>query len=103
MAPQEVGQANSKTGTTVPGPAPPGRGGQRSPPPPAEFGGEVPGKAAVCAKTQRHHQHDLERKAEGEGQMEPEEPGTAGAKGRVLQISQTTALMFGVMPPMIYY
>lgn len=53
-------------------------------------------KTAVCAKTQRHHRHDLERKAEGEGQMEPREPGRAGpAKGRVLQTSQTTALMFG--------
>lgn len=67
VAHQEVGQANSKTGTTVPGPAPRGRGGQRHHPLPLKFGRKILGKTAVCTKNRRHHQHDLERKAEGEG------------------------------------
>lgn len=67
MAHQEVGQANSKTGTTVPSPVPLGRGGQRHHPLPLKFGRKILGKAAVRTKNQRHHQHDLERKAEGEG------------------------------------
>lgn len=67
VAHQEVGQGNSKTGTTVPGPAPPGRGGQRHHPLPLKFGRKILGKTSVCTKNRRHHPHDLERKAEGEG------------------------------------
>lgn len=71
---------------------------------PSLGGGVFWQKAAVCAKTQGHLRHDLERKAEEEGRMESKEPGRAGAsQGAGLTDFTNSCTYVWVMPPMIYY